>query len=192
TPVPVQQQTTPRSASPRATASPTCLPTSGHGSSSTSTTTSCPRARSDSMTEAVSSVRSSVPKAILTTTRLRTYVALDRGPHGRHRSAHPLGPGVVPAVPAVPAQARRAARRAVAPAGGGPVLCPLPARRADGGHRRLPRAATPGRGAAAPAGRHGPAGRGAVVRAHGRVLRVGRDDRPRPSALARDGCRLRR
>src|SRR5438067_6049506 len=72
TPVPVQQHTTPRSAWPSATASPTRRPTSGQGSSSTSTTTSWPRSRSDSTIESVRGKCSSVPNAILTATRLRT------------------------------------------------------------------------------------------------------------------------
>ena len=46
---------------------------------------------------------------------------------------------MVRAVPGVPAPAGRAARRPAARAGGRPVLRPLPARRADGGGRRLPR-----------------------------------------------------
>ena len=68
---------------------------------------------------------------------------------GAHRPPHPLGPGVVLAVPDVPAAARRPARRAPPPARGRSVLRPLPARRADGGGRRLPR--RPPRGRAAPA-----------------------------------------
>ena len=75
---------------------------------------------------------------------------------GAHRPPHPLGPGVVLAVPDVPAAARRPARRAAPPARGRSVLRPLPARRADGGGRRLPRRAPRGRGAAARPRRHRP------------------------------------
>src|SRR5581483_5866012 len=90
TPVPVQQQTTPRSAAPDATASPTARPTSGHGSPSPTTTTSTPRPARSALTASVSGVRSSVPNA----TRMdsadhglaqRVEVALlhDGGPGGR-------------------------------------------------------------------------------------------------------------
>ena len=53
---------------------------------------------------------------------------------------------MVPAVPDLPPAAGRPARRAPAPPRGRPVLRPLPARRADGGGRRLPRGAARGRG----------------------------------------------
>ena len=66
TPVPVQQHTTPRSAAPVATASPTCRPTSGQASPSPTTTTSWPASARRSCIRSVSAVRSSVPKAILT------------------------------------------------------------------------------------------------------------------------------
>src|SRR5581483_576797 len=66
TPVPVQQHTTPRSATPDATASPTARPTSGHGSPSPTTTTSTPRPARSALTASVSGVRSSVPNATRT------------------------------------------------------------------------------------------------------------------------------
>src|SRR4051794_24902882 len=66
TPVPVQQQTTPRSARPPATASPTARPTSGQGSSSATTTTSWPRSARPPLSAAVSAEDSSVPKATRT------------------------------------------------------------------------------------------------------------------------------
>ena len=69
-----------------------------------------------------------------------------------------------------------------------PALRPLPARRADGGGRRLPRGAARARGRAAGA----PAASGRLAMgpwyiADGRVPRLGRDARARPAARAATG-----
>ena len=66
TPVPVQQHTTPTSASPPATASPTPRPTSGHGSPSATVRTSCPSPSSAATIAETNGVFSSVPKATRT------------------------------------------------------------------------------------------------------------------------------
>ena len=69
---------------------------------------------------------------------------------------------------------------------GRPVLRPLPARRADGGGRRLPRRAARGRGRGCGAlATSRPAGDGALVRPARRVPRVGRDARAQPAARPR-------
>ncbi len=68
---------------------------------------------------------------------------------------------------------------------------PLPARRAAGCGRRLPGDPARERGQAAGAGRGRPADRRAVVRPHGRVPGVGRDDRPQPAEGHPAGQRLR-
>ena len=73
-----------------------------------------------------------------------------------------------------------------------PVLRALPARRADGGGRRLPRGPSRGRGASPPPRGQRPRRHGAVVHPHGRVPRLGRDDRPRPAARPRPRRRVRR
>ena len=65
TPVPVQQHTTPRSASPAATSSPTRRPTSGHGSSSIRSTSWWPAAARAAATSSAIGVPSSLPKATL-------------------------------------------------------------------------------------------------------------------------------
>ena len=93
----------------------------------------------------------------------------------------------------LPAAAGRPARRAPPPARARPGLRPLPARRADGGGRRLPRGAARGRGRARAAWpRRGRLSMGPWYILHGRVPRLGRDDRARPAARPRAGGRLRR
>ena len=70
-----------------------------------------------------------------------------------------------------------------------PSYRPLPARRPDGGRRRLPGGPARGRGPAAPPGRLRPADGGALVHPDGRVPGVGRDHHPRPAAGPRAGRR---
>ncbi len=94
-------------------------------------------------------------------------------------------------LPDLPAEARRAARRPAPEARGRPVVRALPARRPDGGRGRLPRHPPRGRGAAPSSRRERPRRDGSVVRAHGRVPRLGRDDRPRPAARSRPCGALR-
>src|SRR5690606_6180090 len=89
TPVPVQQQTIPRSASPPATTSPTDRPTSGHGDpTGTGSTTSWPSSASSSRTAGTSGASSSEPRAMRTgpswrgepTTRRAYGFGVDRTP----------------------------------------------------------------------------------------------------------------
>ncbi len=99
---------------------------------------------------------------------------------------------MVSAVPGLPDGPGRGTRPVPSPAGVRSRLRPLPARRPDGGRRRLPGdAARRGTGPAAP-GRGGSAGGGPVVHPDGRVPRLGRDDHPRPATRARAGRPLRR
>ncbi len=98
---------------------------------------------------------------------------------------------MVPALPDVPDAAGGGARRGPRPTRDRPVGPPLPARRADGGGRRLPGGAARGRAPPAPAGRRRSHLGGALVRAARRVPGVGRDPRPQPADGRRAGGRLR-
>ncbi len=113
-------------------------------------------------------------------------------PDSARRAPHALGPRVVCPVPDVPPHPRRPPRRVAPPPRRRPRVRTLHARRADGGHRRLPR--HPPRGGSADPTPRGvrPPRPGAVVRVDGRVPRLRRDHRAGPPDGHRSGGRLRR
>ena len=123
---------------------------------------------------------------------VRAILRASRHDSPRRRSAHALGPRVVPDTRAVPRQARRAAGRPARSARARPGLPLLLAGRPDDRRRRLPGRAPRRSRAAREAGARRSAGARTVDGAARRVAGLGRGARAQPPARAGARRRARR